>query len=87
MAAKHVFTLVILIQMLVCQTGQPPDDKKITSIRDEISKTIDIVFEDSVNIDLDKALKPLWNSPDFVFLNNGKIYSYTQLMEDYTFMI
>jgi hypothetical protein len=74
---------LILTSFLSCQENIP---KKLTTeqrnaIEQTITNKLDTVFLDSVNIDLDKSLGPLWNSPNFVYSANGKSYTYQQLRQ------
>jgi len=56
-------------------------NEQLNVIRQTIVNKLDTVFLDSVNIDLDKSLGPLWNSPSFVYLANGEAYTYNQLKQ------
>jgi len=66
-----------------CQNNQKGSltSERLNAIRQTITNKLDTVFLDSVDIDLDKSLRPLWNSPDFVYLANGESYTYDQLRQ------
>ena len=54
---------------------------QVKTIQQNISSTLDSVFQDSANINLDKSLSPMWNSPDFVYVANGTALSFAQMKE------
>jgi hypothetical protein len=79
---NKIFQL-ILIGAFVTSCQNISSDKltkgQVNSIEDSVRIIIQEVYADSVNIDIDKSLKPLWNSPDFHYFLNGKLFSYSQL--------
>jgi hypothetical protein len=78
-----VLSIVLLFSFVSCQKNQPgsltTENKK--QITEKIQNKLDDLFVDSVNVDLEKSLRPIWNSPDFIYLSNGITYSYRELKE------
>lgn len=81
MKTRHVF-LVMLIFCFSCGTNNKPlSDAQKEKIIGEVKEQVSIFFKGCEEVNLDMCMKPMHDSPDFLYINNGYSFSYKECMD------
>ena len=81
MKTKLIF-LVLLIVCFSCGTNNKPvSDAQKEKIKGEVKEVVNTIIKGCEEANFDMALEPFLDSPDFVYIVNGKTFSYKELMD------
>jgi len=77
--------LVFLVLLIVCysceKNNKPPSDADKEKIKGEVKEEVNTFFKGCEEVNLDMAMKPMLDSPDFAYINNGYAFSYKECMD------
>ena len=77
----RLFFLLLLIVCFSCGTNNKPvSDAQKEKIKGEVKEVVNTFFKSCEEVNFDMAAEPFFDSPDFVYISNGAIYSYKELM-------
>ena len=80
MKTRLIF-LVLLIVCFSCGTNNKSvSDAQKEKITGEVKELVNTIIKGLEEVDFDKAIEQNLDSPDFVYINNGKIYNYEELL-------
>jgi hypothetical protein len=79
MKTKLIF-LVFLLTTFSCgtKTSNPISDAEKDKIKIEVKEVVTTFFKGCEEVNFDLAMKPLLDSPDFIYINNGRAFSYKE---------
>ena len=78
MKTRLIF-LVLLIACISCGTNNKPvSDAQKEKIKGEVKEVVNTFIKGCEEVNSDMAIKPFLDSPDFVYIANGKTYSYKE---------
>ena len=81
MKTRLIF-LVLLIVSISCGTKNKPfSDAQKEKIKGEVKEEVNTFFKGCEEVNLDMAMKPMLDSPDFAYINNGYAFSYKECMD------
>jgi hypothetical protein len=81
MKTKLIF-LVLLIVCFSCTTNNKPvSDAQKEKIKGEVKEVVNNIIKGSEEANFDMVTEPCFDSPDFVFLSNGRTYSYKEFVD------
>jgi hypothetical protein len=82
MKTKLIF-LVFLIVSFSCGTNnEPVSDAQKEKIVGEVKEIVHSVFKGAEEANFDMVVKTWYDSPDFVYMCNGKTYTYKETMDE-----
>lgn len=77
--------LVFLVMLLVCSScgtnNKPLSDAQKEKIIGEVKEQVSIFFKGCEEVNLDMCMKPMHDSPDFLYINNGYAFSYKECLD------
>jgi hypothetical protein len=77
-----LFLLVMLIACFSCGTNNKPlSDAQKEKIIGEVKKEVNTFFKGCEEVNLDMCMKPMLDSPDFLYINNGYAFSYKECVD------
>ena len=80
MKTRLIF-LVLLIVCFSCGTNNKPvSDSQKEKIKGEVKEVVNTFIKGCEEVNFDVAIESFYDSPDFVFLTNGSIYGYKEVM-------
>jgi len=74
------FLLILLIANFSCETNKSGSDAEKDKMIGEVKEVVSTIFKALEEVDFDKANEQNLDSPDFVFIINGKIYNYEEVL-------
>jgi len=75
--------LVLLIVCISCGTNNKPvSDAQKEKIKGEIIEVVNTIFKGAEEANFDKVIESWYDSPDFVYMCNGKTYNYKECMDE-----
>jgi len=80
MKTKLIF-LVLIIACFSCETGKTVSDAEKEKIKGEVKEVVNTFFKGCEDANSDMAAEPLLDSPDFVYILNGRALSYKEIVE------
>ena len=81
MKTRLIF-LVILIACISCGTNNKPvSDAQKEKIKGEVKEVVNTFIKGCEEANPDMAAEPLFDSPDFVYILNGRALSYRELVD------
>jgi hypothetical protein len=81
MKTKLIF-LAMLIFCFSCGTNNKPlSDAQKEKIIGEVKEEVSTFFKGCEEVNLDMCMKPMHDSPDFLYINNGYAFSYKECMD------
>lgn len=81
MKTRLVF-LVLLIVCISCGTNNKPlSDAQKEKIKSEVKEEVNTFFKGCEEVNFDMAMKPMLDSPDFAYINNGYAFSYKECID------
>jgi hypothetical protein len=80
MKTKLIF-LVLLIASFSCGTNKSVSDSEKDKIKVAIKEVVNTFIKGCEEANFDMAIEPFFDSPDFVFINNGKTLSYKEVVD------
>jgi hypothetical protein len=81
MKTRLIF-LVMLIVCISCGTNNKPlSDAQKEKIKGEVKEVVNNIIKGSEEANFDMVTEPCLDSPDFVFLSNGRTYSYKEFVD------
>jgi len=80
MKTKLIF-LILLMACFSCETGKTVSDAAKEKIKGEIKEVVNTFFKGCEDANSDIAAKPFLDSPDFVYILNGRALSYKEIVE------
>jgi hypothetical protein len=80
---KKLIFMILLLTTFSCgtKTYNPLPDTEKEIIKVEIKQVVSTFFKGCEEVNFEMALEPLFDSPDFVYINNGKAFSYKDCVE------
>ncbi len=70
------FLLILLIANFSCETNKTVSDAEKDKIKGELKVVVDSIFKGFEEANIDMVLESWNDSPDFVFILNGRTSSY-----------
>ena len=81
MKTKLIF-LVMLIACFSCGTNNKPlSDTQKEKIKGEVKEVVNIFIKGCEEVNLDMCMKPMHDSPDFLYINNGYAFTYKECLD------
>mgnify|MGYP001211983785 FL=1 len=82
MKTRFIF-LVVLIACFSCGINDKPvSDAQKEKIVGEVKEIVHSVFKGAEEANFDMVVETWYDSPDFVYMCNGKTYSYKETMDE-----
>jgi hypothetical protein len=83
MKTRLIF-LVLLIACFSCGTNNKPvSDAQKEKIKGEVKELVNTFYKGCEEVNFDMAMKPWLDSPDFVYINNGKAFTYKEVVDGF----
>jgi hypothetical protein len=80
MKTRLIF-LVLLIVCISCGTNNKPvSDAQKEKIKGDVKEVVNTFIKGCEELNFDVAVEPFFDSPDFVYIGNGKSHSYKELI-------
>jgi hypothetical protein len=79
MKTKLIF-LVLLIASYSCGTNRSVSESEKEKTRGEVKEIVHTIFKGAEEADFNKVIETWYDSPDFVYMCNGKTYNYKECM-------
>lgn len=77
--------LIILVMLIFCfscgTSNKPLSDAQKEKIKGEVKEQVSIFFKGCEEVNFDMAMKPMHDSPDFLYINNGYAFSYKECVD------
>jgi hypothetical protein len=82
MKTKLIY-LVLLLTVCSCGTkmSNPVSDTEKGKIKGEIKEVLNTFFKGCEEVNFDMVLKPMLDSPDYAYINNGYSFSYKECVD------
>ena len=81
MKTKLIF-LVMLIVSVSCGTNNKPlSDAQKEKIKGEVKEVVNTFYKGCEEVNLDKVLETSYDSPDYIYINNGYAFSYKECID------
>jgi hypothetical protein len=80
MKAKLIFMLMLIVCISCGTNNKPVSDAQKEKIKGEVKEVVNTFIKGCGELNFDMAVEPFFGSPDFVYIGNGKSYSYKELM-------
>jgi hypothetical protein len=82
MKTRLIF-LVLLIVCFSCGTNNKPvSDAQKEKIKGEVKEVVHAIFKGAEEANFDMVVETWYDSPDFVYMCNGKTYNYKECMDE-----
>ncbi len=80
---KKFFFLILLLTTFYCGTNasNPVSDTDKDKIKGQVKELVNTFFKGCEEVNFDMAMKPLLDSPDFIYINNGRAFSYKECVD------
>ena len=86
MKTRLIF-LVLLIACLSCGTNNKPvSDAQKEKIKGDLKEVVNTIIKGAEEANFDMAMSPWFDSPDFSYINNGKAYTYKEVIDGFSSM-
>jgi hypothetical protein len=78
----RIIPMVLLIVCFSCGTNNKPvSDAQKEKIKREIKERVDVFLKGAEQVNFDMAMTPWLDSPDFVYVYNGVIFNYKEVLD------
>ena len=72
----------MLIACYSCGTNNKPvSDAQKEKIKGEVKEEVSTFFKGCEEVNLDMCMKPMYDSPDFLYINNGYAFTYKECLD------
>lgn len=73
--------LALLMSVFSCGTNKSVSDAEKDKIKGEVKEVVNTIFKNAEDVNFDLAAETLLDSPDFVYISNGKTFSYNEFVD------
>ncbi|HEY5123992.1 MAG TPA: hypothetical protein VIK14_09680 [Ignavibacteria bacterium] len=77
----NLIFLVLLIACFSCGTNKPVSDTEKDKIKGQVKEVVNTIIKGCEEANFDSTIEPWLDSPDLVFINNGSILSYKDMVD------
>lgn len=76
--------LILLMAVYSCDTKKSVSDAEKDKIKGEVKEVVNTFYKGCEEVNMNMVLGQLLESPDFVYISNGKTFSYKELVDGMT---
>ena len=78
---KKSLFLILLLTNFSCETNKTVSDAEKDKINGEIKEVVNTIFKGFEEANIDMVTESWYNSPDFVFILNGRTSTYEEVLK------
>jgi hypothetical protein len=79
-----LFLLLLLVICFSCGTNNKPlSDSQKERVISEVKPVVNEIIKGAEEANIDMMAASSWDSPDYTYINGGKVYSYKELMDGF----
>ncbi len=82
MKTRFIFLVVLIICFSCGTNNRPVSDAEKEKINGEVKEIVHTVFKGAEEANFDMVVETWYDSPDFVYMCNGRIYTYKECMDE-----
>jgi hypothetical protein len=82
MRTRLIFLLLLIVSFSCGTNNKPVSDAQEEKIVGEVKEIVHSVFKGAEEANFDMVVETWYDSPDFVYMCNGKIYNYKECMDE-----
>jgi hypothetical protein len=81
MKTKPIFLLLLIVSFSCGTNNKPVSDAEKEKIKGEVKEIVHTIFKGAEEANFDMVIESWHDSPDFVYMCNGKTYNYKECMD------
>jgi hypothetical protein len=81
MKTKPIFLILLLVSLACSKNGGTLSDSEKEKVISEVKPIVSEIIKGAEDINIDLLFGTTYNSPDYTYINGGKVYSYKELMD------
>jgi hypothetical protein len=83
MRTRIIFLLLLIVCFSCGTNNKPVSDALKEKIKGEVKEVVNTIIKGAEEANFDLAMTPWLDSPDFVYINNGKAFTYKEVIDGY----